>query len=95
MINKDLREYLQEIGLEDSLLFDNPSYDKSIVGYTDNGNIVYNYDKMVREFVEENNVDEIESMEFIDYNTMRALPYFGGEKHPIVINSIPEEYRQV
>lgn len=68
-------------------LFDNPSFDKSIVGISSDQRVVYDYDLMVQEFAEDNNCSVEEAEEFIQYNTMRALPYFDdvdGNK-PIII----------
>jgi hypothetical protein len=39
---------------------------------------------MVSCLVEEDNMEELEAMEFIDYNTLRALPY-AGEMAPVVV----------
>lgn len=37
----------------DSYLYDNPSFDNSIIGITDSGRVVYDYDMMAQEFVED------------------------------------------
>ena len=83
MINKKFREQIA-YELEDSIILDNPSFDNSIIGFTDNGNLVYDYNRMVAEFSEENGVTDFEAIEFIDYNTIRAIPYMGDQK-PIII----------
>ena len=83
MINKKFRERIAN-ELEDSIILDNPSFDNSIIGFTDNGNLVYDYNRMVVEFAEENGVTDFEAIEFIDYNTIRAIPYMGDQK-PIII----------
>lgn len=83
MINKKFRERIAN-ELEDSIILDNPSFDNSIIGFTDNGNLVYDYNRMVVEFAEENGVTDFEAIEFIDYNTIRAIPYMGEQK-PIII----------
>lgn len=40
---------------EQPLIFDNSSYDNSIIGITINNELVYDYAKMVQEFMFENN----------------------------------------
>ena len=36
---------------EDAIVFDNMSYDGSIVGVTTDGRVVYDYDKMIEELM--------------------------------------------
>ncbi len=47
---------------------------------------MYDYDKMVEYLVETDNMSEEDAMEFIDYNTIRSLPYYQGA--PIVFRSL-------
>lgn len=91
-LRKSLETYRKENeqGLE---MFENPSYDKSIVGISSSGQLVYDYEKMVEEFMEDNNCDYDEAVDFIDYNTMRALPY-EGEYKPIVIIETPDSVKE-
>ena len=74
---------------QDIKVLDDHTYDKSVVGITDDGRLVYDYNKMVEEFMEDEGCDETEAVEWLDYNTMRALPYF-GENAPIIINTNKE-----
>lgn len=84
------REILKEIGLEDSIVFENPDYDSAIIGYdANNYRIIYDFQKMVQHLMENDNMEYDEAVEFIDYNTLRALPYIGGNS-PIIMNSIDE-----
>jgi hypothetical protein len=87
MRNDELRKNLCDSGFSSTILCTNPSYDKSIVGITDNGRIIYSYERMVKEFAEDNECTETEAMEFIDYNTVRALPY-AGENAPIIMYNV-------
>ena len=91
-LRKSLETYRKENeqGLE---MFENPSYDKSIVGISSSGQLVYDYEKMVEEFMEDNNCDYDEAVDFIDYNTMRSLPY-EGEYRPIVIIETPDSVKE-
>ena len=90
MINKKFREQIAT-EIEDSIILDNPSFDNSIIGFTDSGNLVYDYNRMVSEFAEENGVSDFEAIEFIDYNTIRAIPYMGDER-PIIMYRFEENY---
>lgn len=78
------RELLCDMGYEDAVVFENPDFDAAIIGVTTEGCAVYDYDRMVSSLVEEDDMEELEAMEFIDYNTLRALPY-AGEMAPVVV----------
>ena len=80
MIKQDLRDELPE----DSLVFDNPAYDGAIIGYTTDGNVVYDYNKMIEELMEDDGLSCEESIEWIEFNAVRSLPY-AGEKAPIIM----------
>ena len=59
-------------------ILDNPSFDNSIIGVASgSGRVIYSYDKMVEEFMKDNNVRDIDAIDWIEYNTIRALPYMG------------------
>ena len=40
------------------------------------GRVVYDYEKMIEYLREQNGMDYEDAVEWIDYNTIRALPYF-------------------
>jgi hypothetical protein len=79
-INEEIRAELDE----DTIVFDNPSFDNSIIGITTNGNAVYDYYKMVHELMEDDNINEEDAIDWIEFNTLRAIPY-AGEMAPVVI----------
>lgn len=82
-VNQQLRDELPE----DAIVFDNMSYDGSIVGVTTDGRVVYDYDKMVEELMQDEEWSYEDAAEWIDYNTIRALPY-AGENGPIIMYPI-------
>lgn len=82
-VNLELREELPE----DAIIFDNMSYDGAIIGVTTDGRVVYDYDKMLEELAKDEEWTYEEAMEWIDYNTIRALPY-AGPNGPIIMYSI-------
>ena len=60
---EELKELLNELQYEGTVVLENPSYLDAIIGITDEG-----------------------AMEFIDYNTIRALPYASSMGvRPIVV----------
>jgi hypothetical protein len=81
MVNFDIREKLPDC----ALILDNESYDNSIIGVTLDGRVIYDFNLMVEEYMLDNDCSEIDVVEWIEYNTMRAIPYF-GDKAPIVVN---------
>ena len=75
---------MYEYGNESTLVFDNPDYDNAIIGVTHDGKAVYDYDEMVYCLMKEENMSEEDAMGFIDYNTIRSLPY-AGEYAPVIV----------
>lgn len=88
MIKDDLlREYFISEGLEDSIIFENHGYESAIVGYDIVSNrIVYDFEKMVLSLEEEDGISREDAIDFIMYNTVRALSY--QENGPIIINML-------
>ena len=60
------------------------SYDDALIGVTEDGRAVYNYELMVEWLMNEEGWTDNEAVEWIEYNTLRALPYMGDDA-PIVI----------
>jgi hypothetical protein len=79
-INEDVRSELYD----DTIVFDNPSFDNSIIGVTTDGHAVYDYEKMVEELMKDDNISEQDAIDWIEYNTIRAIPY-AGEMAPIIM----------
>lgn len=80
-------ERILEAGYEDVVIFSDYSYDDALIGVTTDNRAVYDYDKMVWWLVTEHNFRVEDACEWIDYNTLRSLPY-SGESGPIVIYNI-------
>ena len=83
-------ERLLDAGYEGILILKNYSYDDALIGVTDDNRAVYDYDKMVDWLVEKEGWTVFEAIEWIDYNTIRALPYMGSDA-PIIIYPLPIE----
>lgn len=79
----ELREYLEAQGHECTVFFENPSFVKAITGITDSEQLIYDYDLMIAAAMEEEGWDEESAIEWIEYNTLRSIPYMGCY-HPIV-----------
>ena len=84
MVNDKLRQYLADY-YYDSLILDNPSFDNSIIGVSTDGKLLYDFKKMIDELVDEEDMTEEEAVDFIEYNTIRAIGYFDSDFKPIII----------
>ena len=81
MVKPEIREQLDE----GALVFDNPAYDNSIIGQTFDGRAIYDVDLMAEELAVDDEITIEEAMDFIDYNSIRSLPY-AGDKAPVVVH---------
>lgn len=79
-VNLEIRKKLSS----DAIVFDNFAYDNSIIGMTFDGRAIYEYNRMAHELSKDNCMSIDEAMEWIDYNTIRALNYISGKK-PIIV----------
>lgn len=79
----ELREYLEAQKHEETLFFENPSFVKAITGITDSGQLIYDYYLMIDAAMEEEGWDYEDAVDWIEYNTLRSIPYMEGAR-PIV-----------
>lgn len=79
MVNNKLRKKLPR----KSIVFDNPSFDNSIIG-VQGKHVIYDFDLMVEELASDDNIPLIEAQEFIEYNTLRTMPYINIKYRPII-----------
>lgn len=84
---EDLKELIEDFGYEDVLIFSEPDYANAFIGVSEDNRAVYDYDKMVQFLMDKDGITDIEAVEFIDYNTIRSLPYF-GRNAPIIVYSL-------
>ena len=75
MTLQGLKDYLNNRGLEDSVVFENPDYADAFVGISQDNRVIYDYDEMAECLVEQDGMSFEEAIEFVDYNTIRAIPY--------------------
>lgn len=83
-----LKDHLCDLGYEDAIVFDDKAYVDAYIGMSSDGRPVYSYDKMVECLIEEDDMTYEEAVEWIEYNTIRALPYYPNG--PIVLYDDPE-----
>lgn len=82
-----LSDAIEEMGYENVIIFD--GYYTAVVGISDDGRVVYDYDKMVEWLVERDHMTEDDAVEWISYNAISALPYV--DKAPVVMFRIGDE----
>lgn len=68
----------------DIMVLSSPSFDNSIIGITTDDRVVYDMDLMIADLMQSEDMTETEAIEFIEYNTIRALSYV--QNSPIIIN---------
>lgn len=71
-------------GAEDTILFAGDSYDTALVGITEDGRAVYDFNKMVEWLMDKNGFDREEAMDWICYNTIGDLSR-AGPLGPIIM----------
>lgn len=49
---------------------------------------MYSYELMVKDLMEQDNISELEAIEFIDYNTLRATDYMSNNAPIVVIQDM-------
>lgn len=80
------KQDLLDRGFEDFVVFENPSFDDAIIGIDTENKVVYSFKKMIEWLVKKDKMADDEAQEFIEYNTIRSLPYV--ESSPIVLNDL-------
>ena len=82
-------EKLLENGYEGVKYLTDFSYDSALVGVSHDDRAVYDYDLMMEWLMNTEGFTEEEAADWIDYNTIRALPYMGNDG-PIVLTRFVE-----
>lgn len=83
------KERILNAGYEDVIYLTNYSYDDAFIGVGHDNRAVYDFNKMVEWLINNESFTEEEAIEWIEYNTIRALPYV-GDRAPIIMYSIDE-----
>lgn len=81
----EVKDYLCEHGYEETIVFENPGFPEAFIGVSEDGRAVYDFEKMCESLMDEwGGAEYTDAVEFIEYNTIRALPYM-GEMAPVVM----------
>ena len=80
-------ERLADQGYEDVIIFSDYGYDDALIGVTEDNRAVYDFDAMVDWLCRNEGFSETEAIEWIEYNTIRALPY-AGPGAPVIMHRL-------
>lgn len=75
---------LLDNGYDDVVYLTDYSYDDALIGVSHDNRAIYDYDLMVQWLMKHEGMTEESAIEWIDYNTIRAIGYF-GDGAPIVM----------
>lgn len=76
-----------DAGYEDVVIFKDEGYDDALIGISEDGRAIYDFDLMVEWLMKVDGITSEEAMEWIEYNTIRSLPY-AGSGAPIIMYRI-------
>lgn len=68
---KDITQIAENLH-DEALVLD--GLDNCILGYNEDGILIYSYERMVKIFMSDHDMTEDEAAEFIDYNIMGLMP---------------------
>lgn len=85
--NMNAEERILNAGYENVVYLINYSYDDALIGISEDNRAIYDFNKMVEWLVFNKGFEPTEAIEWIEYNTIRALPYM-GDKAPIIMYPI-------
>jgi hypothetical protein len=83
-VNLKIREKLPP----DSIVLDNESYDNSIIGVSLNGEVIYSVERMIDEYMVDNECSYEEAWDWISYNTLRGIAYIPCPRPMIVSEEV-------
>ena len=80
----DAEKMLLDNGYEGVKYLTNYSYDDALIGVSTDNRAIYDFNLMIKWLVDNEKFTEEDAIEWIDYNTIRALGYL-GENSPIIM----------
>lgn len=80
-------EKLLDAGYENVVYLVNYSYDDALIGVSEDNRAIYDYDKMIEWLMNKEGWSYDEAADWVNYNTIRSLPYM-GEGSPIIMYSL-------
>lgn len=90
MTEQEVKDYICDMGYEDTIVIDGEAYADAFIGITSNGIAIYDYEMMVEGLMKHDGMTEEEAMEWIDYNIIGAYIANG----PTIVNIGNEAYER-
>ena len=78
---------LKEIN-ENLIVFKDYDYESAIIGISEDDRVIYSYDLMVKYLQDNEDMSDIDAIEWLEYNTIRANHYNSDSKKPIILYTI-------
>lgn len=95
MTNKELKDIISDMvgGDEDTLdqivVLEGDEFADGFIGLSTDNAAVYSYEKLVTSLSTQNDDwEETDAIEWLEYNTLRAIPYIKEGIAPIIIHEI-------
>lgn len=85
MTYEEVCKYAEDQEIEVKV-FESPSYKTAIIGISYDNRIIYDYDLMIEDLMKEENLSYEDALDFLEYNTLRALSYMGSDA-PIILDT--------
>ena len=91
MTNDELKSMISDLIMDEDILnemivLEGDEFADGAIGITEDYHLVYSYDRLVESLSKHNNWTAEEAIEWLDYNTLRAIPYMARDgKEPIVL----------
>ena len=84
-----LEEKLADNMYEDTIIFKDYDYEDAFIGVSEDGRAIYDYELMVKWLTDTKGYTEEDAIEWIESNTLRALPYMGS-MCPIIMHHLED-----
>lgn len=85
--NELLKSWLSDNDHDDAVVLEGDEFATAVVGVSNDGRVVYDYDQMMNCLVDTQHMSEDEALEWLENNTLRAIDYM-GPKAPIVVHNL-------
>lgn len=93
MDNNTLKDIIEEYVYDEETLdkivvLEGDEFADGCIGITEDNRLVYSYDKLADSIARHDEVSVEDAIDFIEYNTIRSLPYIEGQGllAPIIIH---------
>lgn len=89
MTNAELKEIIcDQVGDEeanDIIVLEGDEFADGCIGISEDNRLIYSYEKLVESLSKQEGVSETDAIEWLEYNTIRSLPYMSSYGNPPII----------